>query len=313
MLNQKKYFKINLILFLFGVFLIFILGMVQRYKVDENNRFLRVPKNLKIINLGSSHGQYGFVYPKESNGYNLGVSSQPFFYDEAILKKYKSNLQSGGVVLIPVSIFSFYMGDEINEFSEGYYSFLDYKEIYEGNKNQQELKKNFPLLYNGNDLRAVIKYFITNISKGDFTPKEPIHPKNLTLEEKIVEADTTTARHLGVSDNKLNQPFEIAVNQVKDIITICKENNLIPILVTTPQTYLYNDRIGEKNYEERIYSKIKKVNESFQNELIYLDYSHDKRFENNLDLFADDDHLNRKGAEIFTKIVLEDLKEKKLL
>ncbi|MGL5057877.1 MAG: hypothetical protein ACRC6A_11020 [Fusobacteriaceae bacterium] len=56
-----------------------------------------------------------------------------------------------------------------------------------------------------------------------------------------------------------------------------------------------------------------KVNESFQNELIYLDYSHDKRFKNNLDLFADDDHLNKKGAEIFTKIVLEDLKERKIL
>ncbi|MGL5057878.1 MAG: hypothetical protein ACRC6A_11025, partial [Fusobacteriaceae bacterium] len=89
-------------------------------------------------------------------------------------------------------------------------------------------------------------YFITNILKGDFTPKEPVHPKNLILEEKIIEADTTTARHLGVSDNKLNQPFEVATTEVKDIITICKENNLIPILVTTPQTYLYNDRIGEK-------------------------------------------------------------------
>ncbi|MGL4999563.1 MAG: hypothetical protein ACRC5T_11390, partial [Cetobacterium sp.] len=67
------------------------------------------------------------------------------------------------------------------------------------------------------------------------------------------------------------------------------------------------------NYEERIYSKIKKVNEYFENELIYLDYSHDQRFENNLDLFSDDDHLNKKGAEIFTKIVLEDLKAKKIL
>lgn len=313
MLNQKKYFKINLMLFILGVFLIFVLGMVQRYKVDEHNRFLRVPKNLKIINLGSSHGQYGFVYPKEANAYNLGVSSQPFFYDKAILKKYKSNLQSRGIVLIPVSIFSFYMGDKIEEYSDRYYSFLDHTEVYKGNKNQQELKKSFPLLYNGKDLIPVIKYFITNISKGNLTPNETIYPKILSLEEKIIEADTTTARHLGVSEKKFNQSFEIAVAQVKDIITICKENKLTPILITTPQTYLYNDRIGELNYEERIYSKVKKVNESFENELIYLDYSHDQRFENNLDLFSDDDHLNKKGAEIFTKIVLEDLKAKKIL
>ncbi|MGL4867400.1 MAG: hypothetical protein ACRC34_03875 [Cetobacterium sp.] len=310
MLNQKKYFRTNLILFILGVFLIFILGMIERYKVDENNRFLRVPKNLKIINLGSSHGQYGFVYPKDVAGYNLGVSSQPFFYDEAILRKYKFNLKSGGIVLLPISIFSFYMGNEISEYSERYYSFLDYSDIYNGNKTQQKLKNNFPLLYNGKSLIGVAKYFKSNIFKGNFNSLEFPHPKNLTLEEKIVEADTTTARHLGLNDKKFNQSFEIAIIQLKNIINMCKKNNLTPILVTTPQTYLYNERIGKNNYEERIYSKIRKINELFENKLIYLDYSHDERFENNLDLFADDDHLNKKGAEIFTKIVLEDLKSK---
>ncbi|MGL5056034.1 MAG: hypothetical protein ACRC6A_01510 [Fusobacteriaceae bacterium] len=312
MLNQKKYFKINLMLFLFGVFLIFILGMVQRYKIDENNRFLRVPKNLKIINLGSSHGLSNFVYPKGTNAYNLGFSAQVFFYDEAILRKYKSNLQSGGIVIIPISIFSFYKVYTVvslseNDYSQNYYSFLDYTEIYKGNKNQQKLKKYFPLLYNGNDLKFVIKYFITNVLRGDFTPKKPSYPNDLSLEEKKVQADSTSLSHLAIDKYKDNNMPEIAMLHFKNIINICKENNLTPILITTPQTYLYNERIGENNYEERIYSKIKKVNELFQNELIYLDYSHDKRFENNLDLFSDDDHLNKKGAEIFTKIVLEDL------
>ncbi|MGL6130910.1 MAG: hypothetical protein ACRCZ9_04755, partial [Fusobacteriaceae bacterium] len=303
------------ILFILGVFLIFILGMIERYKVDENNRFLRVPKNLKIINLGSSHGQYNFVYPKGTNAYNLGVSGQGFFYDEAILKKYKSNLEPNGIVFIPVSIFSFYKvykvrraSDEYN--SQQYYSFLNFREIYRSNKNQQKLKQIFPLLYNGKSFISVIKYFITNIFKGNLSPLDFTRPKILSLEDKIIEADRTLLLHLGIDDDIYNNMPEIAMSHFKNIIAICKENNLTPILVTTPQTYLYNERMGQNNYEERIYSKIRKVNKLFENKLIYLDYSHDKRFENNLDLFYDDDHLNKKGAEIFTKIVLEDLKSK---
>ncbi|MGL5962438.1 MAG: hypothetical protein ACRCZ0_10895 [Cetobacterium sp.] len=315
MLNQKKYFRTNLILFILGVFLIFMLGMIERYKIDGNNRFLRVPKNLKIINLGSSHGQYGFVYPKDVNGYNLGMSAQVFFYDEIILNKYKSNLQANGVVLIPISIFSFYKVYRTISFSEEtaasqYYSFLNSEQVYKANKNQQILKQNFPLLYNGKSLKLVIKYFITNILKGNFNPLEFPHPQTLPLDEKIIAAEKTVLEHLGTDDYKDNNMPEIAMSHFKNIIDMCKKNNLTPILVTTPQTYLYNERIGKDNYEERIYSKIRKVNELFENKLIYLNYSHDERFENNLDLFADDDHLNKKGAEIFTKIVLEDLKSK---
>lgn len=293
--------------------LIVMLGQLYRYKIDEHNHFLRVPKELKVINLGSSHGQYGFKYPKDFKGYNLGVSSQPFYYDLMVLEKYKNNLSENSIVIIPVSIFSFYRGYEIGDLNDKYYSFLDYLQLYKGEKNPYILKKYFPLLFNGKTILSVGKYFFTNIIKGDFSPREVVYPRNLTLEEKIAEADKTSTRHMGLDDEKFTQSSEIGINQLKEILELCKNNNLKPILLSTPQSYLYNERVGERGYQERIYNNLKKINEVFGEEIKYLDYSHDERFEKNLELFSDDDHLNENGAEKFTNIVLEDLKKEGLL
>lgn len=43
----------------------------------------------------------------------------------------------------------------------------------------------------------------------------------------------------------------------------------------------------------------------------YYDYSFDERFSNNLDYFMDVDHLNKKGAKKFTKIVLQRLNKRR--
>ncbi|MEG0517033.1 MAG: hypothetical protein RR523_15440, partial [Cetobacterium sp.] len=64
-------------------------------------------------------------------------------------------------------------------------------------------------------------------------------------------------------------------------------------------------QVGDFNYRKRIKSKIGRL----KIKPIYLDYSHDARFERDLNLFLDDDHLNEKGAKKFTTIILNDLKQ----
>ncbi|MEG1009876.1 MAG: hypothetical protein RSF67_08740, partial [Clostridia bacterium] len=91
---------------------------------------------------------------------------------------------------------------------------------------------------------------------------------------------------------------------INEILEFCEKKNFKAVMVVMPQSYLYNNQIGEFNYRERIISKI----ELLKIKPIFLDYSHDTRFERHLDLFLDDDHLNRKGAKQFTTIILNDLK-----
>ena len=123
--------------------------------------------------------------------------------------------------------------------------------------------------------------------------------KKLTMKELEDETENTARQHL--------ENNELHVEYIKEILDICQENGLNPVIITTPQSYLYNNRIGKENYKKRIYSHINNLKKEYN--FIYLDYSHNEKFENNLEYFMDDDHLNEKGAEYFTKILLKDIDE----
>lgn len=296
MLKNKRYFQIIILLLGIYICILYILSHIYVNLISETKEFFKINKKLEIINLGSSHSYYGIKYPQNVKARNLALSSQNLYYDSKILKKYESQLQSKGKVVIPISIFSFYDKDNLdnNEWlNDRYHAILEYKDIYGGTRKKEFLIKNMYLFYDGKAIISLIK-FLKN-SRVNKWPKE-----KLTLSEKIDEANITTERHLK------NKKFDL--KNIKNILEICQNNDLIPILITTPQTYLYNERIGNKNYRERIYNNIKELEKNYK--FIYFDYSHDDRFENNLELFYDDDHLNEEGAEYFTKILLEDIERK---
>lgn len=300
MKKEKQYFRI--ILILIALYILFIYGASQIYRnyISNYNKFLRVPEKLKIVNLGSSHGFYDIKYPKDINGYNLALDSQNLYYDWKILKQYKNNLEEKAVVIIPISIFSFYGDKDLGDIdlNERYYNFLNWNDIYLGNRYKDFLIKKFYAFYDGKALVKTLIYIINSLKDGKLEYKELKWPnKKLTLEEKIKEAEKTTKRHM--------RRTEVHMEYIKNILELCKENNLVSVLITTPQSYLYNERIEDKQYKERIYDKIKSLKKEYS--FIYLDYSRDKRFENNLELFYDDDHLNEKGAEYFTDILLNDI------
>ena len=267
--------------------------------MSETNYFLRVPKEIEIVNLGSSHGMAGIKYPKEINGYNLALNSQTMYYDLKILQKYKNNIKKDGIVIIPISIFSFYGLEDID--NNKYYNFLNYKDIENGKKNIDFLYKNFYIFYNGRILPGTIKFVIKSLinKKFDYQYYE-LKEKKWEEKDLINEAIETGKKHLAIK--------EVNISFVKEILDFCDNNNLKSVLVTTPQSYLYNNIIGEKNYQERIYDIIALLQK--EKDFIYLDYSHDKRFEREMELFYDDDHLNKKGANLFTKILLDDINKK---
>lgn len=296
-INNKKYFFITLFLTVVYIIFIYFSSQINRRYILETNKFLRVPSNLKIINLGSSHGLFGIKYPKDTRGYNLSLVSQTMYYDAKILNKYKNHLSKNAVVIIPVSIFSFYNDKKLEE---RYYNFLNYQDIVNGKRKDEILFKNFSIFFYRHSLIRTIKYIFQSIFKGKMIPEDvEWSKKKLTMEELKNEAENTAKQHL--ENNK------VYLEYVKEILNICQKNELYPVFITTPQSYLYNERIGKENYKKRIYYYMAKLKKEY--DFFYLDYSHDKRFENNLEYFMDDDHLNEKGADYFTEILLKDIKE----
>lgn len=236
---------------------------------------------------------------------NLALSSQSLYYDLQLIKKYENRIKENAIVIIPISIFSFYshFNEEINK---RYVHLLEKKNILGIDNKTYFLTKNFSILYPPTTMFEKLR----NLKNNDTLILGIRKSKNLKLEERKRESISTVQGHLGI----FNKEYSVK-NAEKDfinLITYIESKKWNYVLITTPFSYLYNENIEKYQkgaFKERIYDNIKEVEKKLGTKFIYLDYSHDSRFENNLEYFFDDDHLNEKGAKYFTEILLKDLKK----
>lgn len=257
--------------------------------------------------MGSSHSFYGIKYPKNVKGYNLGLHSQNFYYDYQILKKYLNKLEEKAIVIIPISIQSFY--NERN-FIENYIPFLDKKDILYIKNNEYFFGKYFSITQPISRIKYLSKYLLESLYNFKFEKNYITFPPKLNYQKMQESAQISSLEHLGILDKKYSGDKTLGQQRLIDIIKFCEENPLIPILITLPHTYLSNEIIGDIGYQERIIDNIMGIEKNLKKKYLYFDYSRDKEISQNLDYFFDADHLNEKGAEYLTEKLLKDLKLK---
>lgn len=312
-MEHKIYLKKTIIWVLVSLFITIIFNQFYMKFIDENGaRFNNVKKEkVELINVGSSHGKFG-IYYQNNEGINLAESSQGFYYDYKILKKHSPMIKENTIVIIPVSIFSFYQGRNLKKDSLTYMNSLDFEDLIGVSFKDYYSNKYFGFL---SKPTKVIKYFVACLKNKKIAKNTEITmPRILSLEEKEKEAIKTSKRHTGKGgEDSINENPKIGREDLKEIINFLKEVNARPVFVTTPQSLFYNKYVSLDDYEKRIYKNLKIVLNELDIQIPYLDYSHDQRFENNLELFSDDDHLNRTGAIKFTEILITDLKTKDIL
>ena len=300
MSRTKKFVIYNMVLSFILIGSLYGLSWVWiNYKSENSVNFLQLErtniKNIRIINLGSSHTYYGIKYPLNINGYNLALFSQNFYYDQKILFRYENKLAKNAIVIIPISIFSFYSGFNTENIDKNYIPILNKEDILHLKNMEYFLLKYFSITQ---PLTKMLKIIVKQ-EVGKYHENYCIFDK---MKKDSLEA---AERHLQNTDNT-----KIDIQLLCDTINFIEKKGHKVILITTPYTNLYNKAVGEENFQKRIYNNIKKVENILGGNFLYLDYSHDKRFVDNLDYFMDSDHLNEKGAEYFTKILLEDIKNK---
>lgn len=86
-------------------------------------------------------------------------------------------------------------------------------------------------------------------------------------------------------------------------VRFCKNNDIRLILIYTPEFKIYQNSIVNKT---RIQDLFKKV--AIENGALYLDYSFDPICDDT-SMFYNPNHLNKKGVEVFNKILVSDLKK----
>ncbi len=325
-----------------AIFLIYCLN--KPYRHIDANKYLDVSKfstlrayytEVQIGNIGSSHGAYDFDYtPLTERGYscfNFANTSQSFNYDYAILKEYGHFLAPGSVLFIPVSYFSFnnevINASEAQALSVRYYHCLTPENVPDYDPYIDLVANKFPVLSAGEDILKIfpdLKLSLTAFAKENNETTDNIEKNNkidnnnenndeiidtpdtnaeINIEEFAARAKDRYSRHF---DNKEEYFLEERIADLYDILNYCKENEITPVLITTPFSIYYTELVSEEFLQE-FDETVKRI--ASDTGVSYYDFSNDERFRDNLTYFADSDHLNEKGCEFFMQVLLEEVSE----
>ena len=287
--------------------------MNKSYKRIDDQKYMDILKftmlgtyyqEVNIGNLGSSHGAYDFAYDSITNkGYacfNFANTSQSYDYDYAVLKEFGNYMTDGSVLFIPVSYFSF--NNEVTNSTEAeamsirYYHFLSPQNIPDYNLYVDIVTTRLPILSAGEDILQIFPRLNTVLTA---------HAANdgINVDEFIRQAQNRYSRHF---DNKDEYFLPERIENLHDIINYCREHDITPVLITTPFSKYYNDLVSQ-DFLEEFYVTINRI--SHDTSVSYYDYSHDERFNDNLEYFSDADHLTEEGAAYFTDILWNEVTE----
>ncbi len=294
-----------------AVLIIFLLNKQYEKAVDEQYydfmKFWTLGEevdNIQIANTGSSHGAYDFVYDDlTARGYscfNYGNTSQTFNYDYGVLKEYGDYMAPGCVLFIPVSYFSF-NNEVVNEsesqaLSVKYYHFLSPENVPDYSLFTDIVTHRLPILSAGEN---ILKLFPDlKLSLVAFAAEGEIN-----AEEFAQRAQNRYDRHF---NNKSEYFLPERIEELYDIIDYCKENEITPVLITTPFSKYYRDLVSDsflQEFEDVVTSIAADTGVS------YYDYSYDPRFRGHIEYFSDSDHLNDTGAAYFMQVLEAEVPE----
>ena len=294
-----------------AVIIIYMLNIP--YKQIDNDKYMDILKfetlevqdqEIQIGNLGSSHGLYDFSYDNIANeGYscfNFANTSQSYNYDYAVLKEFGHYLTDGSVLFIPVSYFSFnnevVNSTEAEAMSIRYYHFLSPENIPDYDLYVDIVTTKFPILSAGEDIMQLfpkLNTALTAHAAGD----------GIDVNRFVQLAQERYNRHF---NNKEEYFMPERIQDLYDILDYCREHDITPVLITTPFSKYYIDLVSQEFLQE-FYATINTI--ASNTGVNYYDYSHDERFYENLEYFADSDHLNDAGAALFTAILWYEVEE----
>lgn len=282
----------------------------QHHEVDKYRELAGRPAaSVLIASVGSSHGQYGLNYAKlEAEGYscfNFGLESQPYIYDLAFLQQYGDKLEPGGILFIPVSYFSFndeaVTDTEREERSVRYYWILDPANNPDYSWYTDLVAHRLPVLTAYEKLFDVIPDILAQ-RRAQAAAAATDSTRTARFEELGKER---YERHVGSREPSAYFQ-EAQIETLGEIIDFVREKKLTPVLITTPYTVYYTRYLSPEflaGFRETVDSVCAEKG------VFYYDYSHDARFETDLSLFADPDHLNPEGAQAFVSVLAAEVPE----
>ena len=260
-------------------------------------------ESVETLVLGSSHSFYG-IRPEflDGNAFSLANVSQTWKQDLFLLDYWADKYRNLKTIICPVSYFSF-TGRGMEFGSESYR--CRYYRIYMDCNLYNSLKYRFELA----DYQMAMAKVNLNMfcSKGDngfdkygWGSVYQLSKKDMINWDNGSEAAAAVKRHTATS----YEYVEKNSNYLKEIANFCRKRGIKLFLVTTPCWGSYTDNLNKEQLS-KMYESLKVIQREF--DFQYFDYLTDNRFV--ADDFFDSNHLSHIGAEKFTKILNEKIKE----
>ncbi len=311
-----KRFIVSIMSYILSIFVIvFLLNSIyiRFFRIDNDYtlKYETIPEHIKICNVGSSHGLYGFNYSDiqdEMTCFNFGLSSQYPSYDYRLLSNYQDNLDEGATVFILVSYFTLTEVKDEDDPNFGsrnkrYYKILPKAYVKQYDLFTDIIVNKIPILNASSELHECL-------NSGNLGNTHQEWNQNADNIDLTYYVDRVYKKH--IVNDKIDPDGNYILNAEEidalyNIINLCHKNKWTPILITTPYLAEYTDmiKLNSPDYLELFYREVEQISSSTGAE--YYDYSSDPRFANHHDLFMDGDHLNKEGARLFTNTLYQEI------
>lgn len=247
-----------------------------------------VPHNLEMVNLGSTFAKYGFDYCYfGKRGFNFASAPQTLKTDLAVLQNYSGHIKKGAIVFVAVVCpFEFCVYD---------YAKMPAKEPFCKSVVRlvkKIVKKNIFYDYWNNRKPAILS--------PEEQSKQNVRSRVESWKNEFALQNTSTQK----PTQKLKETFEKTQMELKRILSLCKEKELQPILVSMPmvaeESSCFSDAFLQSFYKDNLQVAIAEG-------VPVIDYFRDKRFDD-ASLYENyADCLNDKGRHLLAEILIEDL------
>lgn len=138
-----------------------------------------------------------------------------------------------------------------------------------------------------------------NLNQKKFSPEDTIMPCG-SMPISFQRAGRKWVYEHSNTNYSISNEVAEKLNSFKNIMKICEQYKIKLILITTP-----NYRNRNLRFEQRIQQLSAK-------QAVFYQFNNANAIYKNKDYFYDESHLNRKGAEIFTKELVNFLRDNKL-
>ncbi|MDW3651727.1 MAG: hypothetical protein R8P61_31890 [Bacteroidia bacterium] len=263
--------------------------------------------SIESLILGTSHSYMG-INPSmfEGKAFNLASTAQTLYFDRFLFEKYHQDMPKLKRLILPISYsslgteaylnpgvfnksyhFAYFYGSKafINKLAPRRFSLVSLFTV------KRSVDRTLAYYQGEDDLVESDEY---GWYVGDDAPKDP-----------EASGKTTGAIHDSYYDEKL---IPENLNHIARIIEACKESDIEIYLVSLPMYKSYMETVKQERYELMV-QKVDSLAHEY--EISYFNHTFDDRFV--IGDFFDSNHLNEKGAGIFTEELIRNIDRKETL